>query len=226
MIRVDELMMGYYGISLIQMMENAGRALGSLARELLQQNLNEKKIAILTGKGGNGGGAMVAARRLHNWGATVSVICPFSDNELNDETRQQFRILEKLNLHFMSGLSGGYDLIIDGLIGYSIRGNPKPPVAELIHEINSADSPVISLDTPSGLDLTSGMAHSPVVIADNTLTLALPKYGLVMEKNRHITGNLYLADIGVPIELYGELGLDTEKLKHLFSKSDIIQLTR
>ncbi|MEM6376663.1 MAG: NAD(P)H-hydrate epimerase [Bacteroidota bacterium] len=74
MIEVDRLMIEEYGIVLIQMMENAGRCLAIVAmREFLKSNFSNKKVIILAGTGGNGGGALVCARRLHNWGVGVSV---------------------------------------------------------------------------------------------------------------------------------------------------------
>ena len=71
--QVDHLMLEAYGISLLQMMENAGRNLAVLARRLLGASVTGRHIAILCGAGNNGGGGMVAARQLHNWGARVQV---------------------------------------------------------------------------------------------------------------------------------------------------------
>ena len=71
--RVDQLMTEAYGISLLQMMENAGRNLAALARRLHAGSVSDRRIAILCGAGNNGGGGMVAARQLHNWGARVQV---------------------------------------------------------------------------------------------------------------------------------------------------------
>ena len=74
MIEVDRLMIEEYHIELIQMMENAGRCLAMTARDhFCQGSVEDKHIYVLAGTGGNGGGAMVAARRLHNWGAKVEV---------------------------------------------------------------------------------------------------------------------------------------------------------
>jgi NAD(P)H-hydrate epimerase len=75
MIEVDRAMMEDYHIELIQMMENAGRNLAHLARiRFLGGDPRGRQVLVLAGTGGNGGGALVAARRLHNWGARVDVI--------------------------------------------------------------------------------------------------------------------------------------------------------
>ena len=84
------------------------------------------------------------------------------------------------------------------MIGYSLRGAPRGASEALILAVardRRSAAPVISLDTPSGLDVTTGEAPGAVVDADATLTLALPKVGL--RGSPHV-GELYLADISVP----------------------------
>jgi len=71
MIEVDRLMIEEYGIKLIQMMENAGRNLAEMARCMCDGSLQRKRIVVLCGLGNNGGGGIVAARHLHNWGSQV-----------------------------------------------------------------------------------------------------------------------------------------------------------
>ena len=101
MIEVDRLMEEEYGITLIQMMENAGRGLALTAKYLLKGTLAGKKIIVLAGTGGNGGGAMVAARRLHMWGATVAVYVT-KPEKLSPIPLHQYRILQKLDLTLQS----------------------------------------------------------------------------------------------------------------------------
>ncbi len=83
---VDRMMMETYGIGLIQMMENAGRNLAHLARtRFLNGDPREREIVILAGRGGNGGGGLVCARRLHNWGAAVRVFLTHPDDDVVGE---------------------------------------------------------------------------------------------------------------------------------------------
>ncbi len=96
-------------------------------------------------------------------------------------------------------------VVVDALIGYSLRGAPRGRVADLIHLCNQHAAQVLSLDVPSGLDATTGKAPGQVVRPDRTLTLALPKTGL-----RALRGEIYLADIGIPPEVYQRLGLTFE----------------
>ncbi len=109
--------------------------------------------------------------------------------------------------------------VVDALIGYSLDGPPREPIASLIRVANRAHPPVIALDVPSGLDGDTGRALDPTIKAATTLTLALPKVGLTRPGAREWVGDLYLADISVPPQVYERLGLETEPI---FAKSDIV----
>jgi NAD(P)H-hydrate epimerase len=218
---VDRLMTGTYHISLLQMMENAGRSLAEQARHMLGGSLVDKVIFILCGSGNNGGGGMVAARHLHNWGAQVHLRIAGDPAGLKDVPAQQWRILKSLGLDQGTAALKPGDLVIDALLGYGISGDPSPSVARVINWANEQSAPVLALDTPSGLDTTSGIAHDPTVRATVTLTLALPKTGLLIPAARKYVGKLYLADIGVPAELYqSAFGL---RVPPIFGEHAIIQ---
>jgi NAD(P)H-hydrate epimerase len=96
-------------------------------------------------------------------------------------------------------------IVVGALIGYSLRGAPQGKAAELIDLCNQNATRVLSLDVPSGLDVTTGATPGLVVRPERTL--ALPKTGL-----RSVPGELYLADIGIPPEVYHRLGLSLEPL--------------
>jgi NAD(P)H-hydrate epimerase len=98
------------------------------------------------------------------------------------------------------------DLVLDALIGYSLRGDPTGRAAALIDWANGQQAPILALDTPSGLDVTTGVEGKPCVRATATLTLALPKVGLIAAPS---VGELYLADISVPPLVYRRLGINT-----------------
>ena len=93
------------------------------------------------------------------------------------------------------------DLVIDAILGYDVQGEPQGKARALIRLANSSIAPILSLDAPSGLDTTTGQLYTPHIRAAATLTLALPKIGLLTEPGRGATGQLYLADISVPPQL-------------------------
>ncbi len=225
MIEVDRLMIEKYGIELIQMMENAGRALALVAKQVfLKNDLKNKKIAVLAGTGGNGGGALVAARRLSSWGGEVQVF--LTKKELKAAPAHQLKIIRNMEIpvfqaNQLAKLKEPFDLIIDGIIGYSLKGNPRENAAMLIAWANKQKAPTLALDTPSGIDLTTGEIYNPVIEADATLTLALPKKGLYDPAVKKLRGDLYLADISVPPQLYEDPSLDIE-VEPVFAENELL----
>lgn len=169
-----------YGIALIQMMENAGRALADLARRrFLNGDPRGKRVTVLAGAGGNGGGGLVAARRLAGWGAQVAVHTTKPDTAYDGVPAHQLAILRRMDTSIQAPSHAdavpAADLCIDALIGYSLDGAPRGPAAALIRAANASEALVLSLDVPSGLDTTTGTVHDPAVRAAATMTLALPK---------------------------------------------------
>jgi NAD(P)H-hydrate epimerase len=115
------------------------------------------------------------------------------------------------------------DLILDAMLGYGAEGDPRPPLSDWIERANSSGIPIVSLDAPSGLDTTTGRPGDPCIRAAATLTLALPKLGLLTPEARSFVGELYLGDIGVPPELYAAPSLDIE-VGALFAGESIIRV--
>ena len=228
MVEVDRAMIEDFKIDLIQMMENAGRNLANLARQRFFDGSPEgKRVVVLVGTGGNGGGALVCARHLHNYGSKVSVFVTRSDESVSPVPKHQLDILRRMNVPVdqaaqISSITSP-DLIVDGIIGYSLQGAPRGPARDLILWANSQDTPILALDAPSGLDTSTGTIYDPAIKATATMTLALPKDGLQGPRSEEQVGELYLADISVPPSLYGQppLGLVVE---NIFAKSDIVRL--
>ncbi len=228
MIEVDRAMMEDFRIELIQMMENAGRNLAHLARtRFFAGDPRDKKVVVLAGTGGNGGGAMVCARRLHNWGAQVQVIVTKPDEGFSLISAHQLRILRRMKVFVAQPgavtLAGKPELIIDGVIGYSLKGSPRGAAAGLIRWANAQNAPILALDAPSGVDTTSGSVFEPAIKAAATMTLALPKEGLRAPGVEAHVGELYLADISVPPSLYAQPDLELQ-VDYLFAENDIIRL--
>lgn len=234
MLQVDRLMIETYHIEQLQMMENAGRCLAALGRERFWGGEPRgKRVVVLAGSGGNGSGALAGARRLHNWGAQVQILLARPAEAMAPAPRQLLYTLQRLGIPVI--LAGQQpeqpeaDLLLDGLLGYSLRGAPHGGAAALIEWANrlaappgaARPAPLLALDLPSGLDATSGEVHSPCIRATATLTLALPKLGLMNPQAAGAIGELYLADISVPPELYARLGF---QVGPLFARSEILRL--
>lgn len=206
MIEIDRIAMEETGPNLFQMMENAGRNLAELTIKTLGNSWNKSEILILAGTGGNGGGGICAARHLANRGAKVYV-CITDIEKLKDVPAYQLHILRSTNakqIRFKEISQINPDLIIDAIFGYSLTGKPKGISAEMIDWASNKLGIRISLDVPSGVNATSGEKMGTFINPDITMTLALPKTGLLTE----ITGDLYLADIGIPSKVYEKLNLN------------------
>ena len=169
---------------------------------------------------------MVAARHLLNWGADVQIKIVVPLEHLKGTPAHQWRILEAMGVGNRNEPElAEADLIVDALIGYGLVGNPRNPQAAWIERINASNRPVLALDTPSGLDVTTGSPGNPCIRASATLTLALPKAGLLEARAKPYVGQLYLADISVPPGLYAAPSLNLE-VGPLFEHEAILHLER
>ncbi len=231
---IDRSMVEVYGVELLQMMENAGRSLALLARRMLADaedgdgdgDVTDRPIVVMAGRGANGGGGLVAARHLLNWGAWVQVVCSVPPEGYKGVPAHQLRILQAMGAPLAWAEDGWElppaDLLIDAIIGYGLRGDPRGPARNLIQLANSSAAPILSLDTPSGVDTSSGRVFHPHIQAAATLTLALPKNGFRQPAAAAACGDLYLADIGVPPALYESMGIPAPAF---FARSEIVPLT-
>jgi NAD(P)H-hydrate epimerase len=113
------------------------------------------------------------------------------------------------------------DLLVDALIGFSLTGAPTGVTAGLIRAANAHGAPILAVDLPSGLDATAGTVADPTIRAAATLTLALPKTGLLEPAARSVVGDLHVADIGVPAEVYARLGM---QVPPIFGAQEIIRI--
>lgn len=199
-----------FGLGILQMMENAGRNLALNALDMLGGTDGE--VAILAGAGGNGGGGLCCARHLHNRSVAVSIVLDEEPEHLGPAASNQLRILHVAGVDPLPPDQPAQairraDLVVDALIGYGLLGAPEGRTAEIIRLRNQHGKLVLALDVPSGVNSTSGEVHGAAIRADRTLTLALPKTGLA-----NIEGEVYLADIAIPPEVYRPLGRSVERV--------------
>jgi NAD(P)H-hydrate epimerase len=225
---VDRAMIEDYRIELIQMMENAGRVLAGLARSrFLGGNVFDRSVLVLCGAGNNGGGGLVCARRLHCWGARVRVITTKPQEEFRGVPEHQLDIVDRLGIPItdMHGptILSEVDLVVDAIIGYGLSGPPRESAARLIRLGNDYGAPILSLDAPSGLDVSTGTALEPTMRATATLTLAIPKVGLRAPEAAAYIGELYLGDISVPPELYAGHGLAYD-VGPIFAREEVVRV--
>jgi NAD(P)H-hydrate epimerase len=211
MAMVDRAMSEQLAVDLRQIMETAGQVVARFARaRMLGGDPQGKRVLVLCGTGGNGGDGFVAARVLDGWGAEAIVIPVKPVTELTGVAAQQADIVRRCGLPIMDAIPDALpdaDLVIDGLLGFSLHGNPRGACAALIEAVNRHPAPVLAIDLPSGLDGTPGEPLTPCIRADATLTLGLPKQGLLALRARAVTGRLTVADVGIPPAAYRAAGI-------------------
>jgi len=203
---IDRIAIEETGPNLFRMMENAGSSLARCAFEMLGTSWQKSAIVVLVGSGGNGGGGICAARHLANHGIHVRVCLADPDTKVSESAFQRHILrstsAREVSLDDLS--SSGTDLIIDALVGYGLLSAPRGNILNLIRWVGHQSVPLLALDVPSGIDATTGDHPGEFVHADRTMTLALPKTGLKTES----AGELFLADIGIPGDVYQRLKID------------------
>lgn len=206
MIEIDRLAIEDYGPNLYQMMENAGRNLAQITLKSLGSKWKSSKIIVLAGTGSNGGGGICCARHLTNHGADVKV-CVTEPGNMKEVSDFQMHILQATNADIISInqlQNEKPDIIIDSILGYNLNGEPYGNALEFINWASKNMGIIISLDVPSGIDSATGAAYSSYIKPDLTLTLALPKTCLLTA----LTGELFLADIGIPLQVFLNAGIN------------------
>ena len=218
MAEVDRLMLDALGVEPLQLMESAGFAIADFCRQhLLTGGPTAARILALTGTGGNGGDAMVAARWLAAWGALPTVVLSKPASAYAGIAAHQLATVQKMGIPIVDPAGGEEqrlppaDLILDGLLGFSAHGNPRSQVGTLIDAANAHRAPVLAIDQPSGLDATTGAIGTPCIRAETTLTLALPKTALGTVHAAAVTGAIWVADIGVPTAILRQAGPDLDR---------------
>jgi NAD(P)H-hydrate epimerase len=206
------------GVSGRELMEQAGTAVAAAARALLNSTdrPSSGQVLILAGPGNNGGDGFVAARRLGDAGVRSYVVLVSAasrpgtpDAAANWERLDGVAPVQRM--HAASGrdvsiLLNGIEraaLVIDGLLGTGVRGVLREPVGQAVDLCLAARRhgvPILAIDTPTALDLTSGVPSEPNVQADLTVTFHRPKEGLLTRTGRAFAGRVLVAPIGIPVE--------------------------
>jgi NAD(P)H-hydrate epimerase len=218
---VDRIASEELGIPLELLLENASHQIAAAAR-LFLGSVGGKRIVALAGSGNNGGDALGALRHLSGWGARVSAHLSGPAERLHPLARRQHDILANLGVPLDAGVVDA-DLLIDGLLGYSVAGPPRDAVSDVVRAANASRLPILAIDLPSGMHPDTGEPLGITIRAALTVTLALPKRGLMTTRSRALVGELLLADIGIPPQAFDRLGIET---RGLFESGDLVRIIR
>lgn len=216
--QVDRETIENYGIPGPELMENAGRGIAERIAAAVMSSVIGSSVAVICGKGNNGGDGFVVARHLAEMGARVTIYYLGPPEKMSDDCRLNFDRAKQMEIA-MTEVSSIEDLpevltdeyIVDAIFGTGFSGSPRGLAGELIEYINEHDEhTVIAVDMPSGLNADTGEHEGAVVQADYTFPLALPKYGLYVSPGRELAGAVSVVPIGVPDEVLAKFDLPTQ----------------
>jgi ADP-dependent NAD(P)H-hydrate dehydratase / NAD(P)H-hydrate epimerase len=201
---VDRWAIEQRGVPSLDLMERAG---AGVAR-MVEQIAPDGPVAVVCGKGNNGGDGLVVARLLRDAGREVAVVFAAPPQELSGDARENLRRLtgdEPLALdgdgacgREASNAIGGASAIVDALLGTGFVGEPRGVVADAIDAINAVVTPVVSVDVPSGVDASTGVVRGRAVRATVTVTFHAAKPGLWIRPGKAHAGMVETIDIGIP----------------------------
>ena len=203
------------GIPSLVLMENAGRQTVA-AMESIFQDLAERRIAILSGKGNNGGDGFVVGRTLHQRGIDVSVFLVGQVAEVKGDARINLEILGRLGITVVEIADEGawelhfseiseHSLIVDALFGTGLKSALSGIYETITADVNSSGIPVVAIDVPSGMSADTPDLIGDCIEATMTVTLGAPKLPLVLPPAEEKAGEVVIADIGIPADIIESL---------------------
>jgi NAD(P)H-hydrate epimerase len=193
---IDAWAIGDRGVPSLELMERAGAGVAEEAGRMAPGG----SIAVVVGKGNNGGDGLVAARLLREHGRDVTVLVAGDPAEFAGDARVNLERLpgEAPRRLAATAPASPPALIVDALLGTGATGEPRGAVGDAIREIEAWHAPVLAVDVPSGVDASSGEAAGVAVSARATVTFHAAKPGLWIEPGRGHAGRVRVLDIGIP----------------------------
>ena len=203
------------GIASLVLMENAGRQVVA-AIESLYPDLSERRVALVCGKGNNGGDGFVVARTLHQRGLDVSVFLVGRVAEVSGDARVNLDILGRVGLSVVEVADEStwelhvteieqHDLIIDAMFGTGLSAPLGGFYETVVADLNELAIPIVAIDMPSGLSADTPDLIGVAIDASVTVTLGAPKVSLVLPPAESKSGEVVIADIGIPADVFDGL---------------------
>ncbi len=232
--KLDQITIEDFGLSSLKLMTKAGSEVFK-AIEKQEVGLKNKIITIVCGKGNNGGDGLVVAECLLAKGINPNLVVLSAKTSLGGDPKKIYsRIIKKypeFKVQFISkykeSILKGAQIIVDAIFGTGFNSNPEGVFFDMIQGMNESEAKVYSIDMPSGIHGSSGNMEDIAVKADATITLGYPKLGLYLSDGYTYSGEVVVADIGIPKEVDEEVQetrvlIEEADLKNLFRKRTVV----
>jgi len=212
------------GLPSLVLMENAGRTTYQVLRR--EFPVLNGPVAVVAGRGNNGGDGFVVARHLANAGQKVAVFLLGHKAEVKGDARANLDILDWLGVEVVEVKGEGdlnpiahrlarSGLIVDALLGTGLNAPVTGLMAAMIERLNQVRGPVLAMDIPSGLGADTGEPLGVAVKAEVTVTFGWPKIGQILPPGRDYVGRLWQVDLGLPQALAREVGVELAEAQDL-----------
>lgn len=227
--KLDRCAMDDFKIPGEELMDRAGLGVADAVDGMFDKcSMKDPAVLLVAGRGNNGGDAFAAARYLRHYGYDTEVWVAGALSEISGDARTHFNKMKESKVHveelptkedwelalddirFAQAVDMG--VVVDGVLGTGIKGPARGPSAGAISYINASarHSIVVAIDVPSGLNADTGVAEGDAVKADLTVTMGLPKRGLIEPRAADYVGRIEVIDIGIPPELIENTHSDLE----------------
>jgi len=205
---IDERAIQGMGIPSLTLMENAGRGVANLVHDrVFEGSIHGKRVAVVCGRGNNGGDGFVAGRFLAESGARVTFYLIGARSTIKGDAKINCDRLIKIHLPVVEISEGGpkpafneFDLLLDAIFGTGFHGPVTGAAAAVVDAMNASGTRIVAIDSPSGLNADTGECVGSVISAFQTVTLACSKKGQWLWPGRRNVGLLDVVDIGIPKE--------------------------
>ena len=196
---LDQKAMQDHGISGIDLMGAAGKAIAEEVKKMAAEIL-DPRIAIVCGKGNNGGDGFAAAACLDQFSVQVFSVVDQDDIKGDSAHFHKVCIQKKVTIHYGINTPDVFkcDLVIDALIGTGCQGELRDEIAKWTTWMNKLSCFVLTVDCPTGIDGNRGIAAQNSVRAEKTVTMGYPKLGLYIKQGQEYAGEIEAVDIGFP----------------------------
>lgn len=214
---IDKKAMEEFSVNGLVLMEHASKAVADVIKNIAAKN-DWEKVVVVCGKGNNGGDGLGAARWLAAYGMKVQVLLVnAAEEDLHGDAAAELAMFKKAggrlqcvndanDLQLAEVICLKADVLVDALLGTGFYGELDGMVRDMCRIISSSERYVVAVDVPTGVNADSGAAAADAVHADCTVTMGLAKTGLLLYPGKEHTGELFLAQIGLPEKLVEECG--------------------